>query len=114
MVELSDTSAIPIQKLDKKLNRKRDKSSLRFDNNSNFSRTRKHRVYDYDSLSWLANNYIKKMGLRKWTWKVIIDGIIVEQIRSIENLTENDMQNVRIMWHTFISVAGITNLREVP
>lgn len=43
----------------------------------------KNKNYDKMSLKWLAENYIWKNGLRSWTWEIIIQGIIRENILQI-------------------------------
>ena len=82
-----------------------------------FLESKKHTIYDKDSYSWLANNYIWKKGLRNWSWKVILDGIIKENIRS--NLDKNkidklDIEHINLVWKTFLKVAGIEDLKKVP
>ena len=79
--------------------------------------TRKRALYDNDSLQWLSENFIKKNGLRNWTWRRIIRGIIKEHFKSIEtNQVENDVdiRYVEFIWLTFLQVSGIKNLKSVP
>lgn len=77
--------------------------------------------YDYSSLEWLSNSYIMKHGLRGWTWKAIIEGIIREHQRVIEANRKCSKccdaigsQHVKIIWYTFFQMYGITNLQSVP
>ena len=68
-------------------------------------------------MQWLAENFIKKNGLRNWTWKRIINGIIKENIRSIKkDRLKNDIELnfIELLWHTFLKVSGITKLHIVP
>ena len=37
--------------------------------------------YDTNSFRWLDQNYIRRHGLRKWTWRAIIEGIITEHLK---------------------------------
>lgn len=39
--------------------------------------------FDTIPLEWLSENYIKRFGLRNWTWKVIMKGIIKENQKVI-------------------------------
>ena len=67
-----------VKRLDTNI-RIRNKDSSR--NEANFSKGKKSAKnynFIFDSLEWLSRNYILINGLRNWTWKVIIDGIILE------------------------------------
>ena len=78
---------------------------------------KKDKVYDYDSLFWLSKNYIWKRGLRTWTWRIIIEGIIEEHTKTLVlefKSTNIDMVHIELIWHTFLKVAGIKNLNSVP
>jgi hypothetical protein len=64
-------------------------------------------------LNWLAENYIHMKGLRKWTWQVILDGIIQEHIRFLSIKDEFDDEKkylIKLIWSTFFYVQGIKNL----
>lgn len=64
-----------------------------------------HSIFDYDSLSWLSNNYIKKYGLRRWTWKKIITGIIKEQIVFAKEKDDQiQYTHIKLVWMTFLKV----------
>ena len=72
----------------------------------------RYRIYDIDSLQWLAENYIKMNGLRNWTWKTIIKGIISEHIKTIKMdiHCDIDANQVEFIWLSFLKVAGIYDL----
>jgi hypothetical protein len=66
---------------------------------------KRNKSYDNQSLQWLSENFIKKNGLRRWTWRRIIRGIIKEHIKSIEQNKDEekiDKKYVEIIWHTFL------------
>ena len=57
------------------------------------------------------------MGLRNWTWKTIIDGIIAEHLKSNHSSSSNgeiDDQNIRLMWNMFVKLSGVDDLNQVP
>lgn len=64
----------------------------------------------------MAENYIKIHGLRGWTWESIIKGIIIEHIKSVESQSDKEIEahHIEILWHSFIQVAGVENLKSVP
>ena len=71
---------------------------------------RRHLSYNYSSLEWLSDSYIMKHGLRNWTWKVIIDGIIQEHLRIIQAKNKDagykccdpiGLKHVKLIWTTF-------------
>ena len=75
------------------------------------SKHKNHSIFDYDSLSWLSNNYIKKYGLRRWTWRKIINGIIKEQILYTADQEDSiEYQHVKLVWMTFLKVQDIDDL----
>ena len=78
---------------------------------------KKQKIYDHDSLFWLAKNYIWQKGLRSWTWEVIINGIIQEHAKSliIDQQQADDFQlhHIELIWHTFLKVAKIQDLKKV-
>ena len=79
------------------------------------SKHKNHSIFDYDSLSWLSNNYIKKYGLRRWTWRKIINGIIKEQILYTADQEDSiEYQHVKLVWMTFLKVQDIDDLDQVP
>ena len=56
-------------------------------------------------------------GLRSWNWRTIIEGIIKEHIKYLQMNDQYDDINewqVRVLWLTFLKVAKIENLDEVP
>ena len=76
--------------------------------------------YD-DSLQWIAYNYVKKYGLRDWCWEIIVHGISkenfkhilkAEKIKGSNNFVRQSM--IKAVWVTFLQVACITDLQEVP
>ena len=42
--------------------------------------SKRGRNFDKVTLSWLASSYKRKYGLRKWTWRKIIEGIVDEHM----------------------------------
>ena len=73
----------------------------------------KKKNFIYDSLGWLARNYIEVKGLRNWSWKLIIDGIILENKQEHEHNSDQEnieTQNIELLWHIFLTVSGITDL----
>ena len=73
--------------------------------------------FDKISLQWLDENYKRRKGLRNWTWKTIITGVITEHIKVIEMQSdggeiEND--HVHLLWHAFLRAAGVLDLDKVP
>jgi hypothetical protein len=94
--------------------RMRDISSNRYVE-QDISNGRKDQL-NHDSLGWLAENYIIKKGLRNWTWKVIIEGIIEEHMRSLVRDSNKEMNKdqISLLWLTFLNTAGISDLKKVP
>ena len=75
------------------------------------------RSFDKVTLSWLASSYKRKYGLRKWTWRKIIDGIVDEHmfVIGLEGSSNNLAKgHLDLLWHTFIRVAKITELDRQP
>lgn len=70
-------------------------------------------LYDRDSHEWLSNNYIIQYGLRNWTWQVIIDGIIQANI-NCAGFDKVSKEHIKMMWITFLKIAGIENLQVLP
>ena len=35
---------------------------------------------EFKKVNWLSDKYINKYGLRDWTWKAVVDGIIAENV----------------------------------
>ena len=65
----------------------------------------------YNSLDWLAKNYIWKFGLRNWNWKIIIDGIITEHKKFLKRSNQTfEKEQIEMLWFTFLKVAKIHNL----
>ena len=42
-------------------------------------------TFEIQSFDWLSDKYILLYGLRKWTWRVIIEGIIAENMLEFED-----------------------------
>ena len=71
-----------------------------------------------NSLQWIASNYVRLHGLRNWTWRQIIDGIVFEHRHHIKQKYKGK-SNVRThhlegLWETLLDIAGIQHLNEVP
>ena len=78
---------------------------------------RKNRNFDKTSFEWLAQNYTRKKGLRKWTWRVIIEGIKSEHIHHIKKegkKSELDASFVNIIWDLILKFGGVIDLDKVP
>ena len=76
--------------------------------NSKKSRWREN--FDSTSFQWLEQNYIRIYGLRKWTWRAIMSGIIKEHINQVENESENseiDAKYISLIWRSVFELAGI-------
>ena len=77
----------------------------------------KDKVHYNMKLSWLSENYIFKFGLRNWTWKVIIDGIIIEHVKFLsknKDIDDEKIYHVKLIWYSFLHVQGITDFSKVP
>lgn len=81
-------------------------------------RQRKNTFYEFDSLQWLSENFIKKHGLRRnWNWKRIIKGIIFEHFLVIKEKDKSgdlETENIELIWYSFLSASGIKDLTETP
>jgi len=69
------------------------------------------------SYRWLDENYQRRYGLRDWTWRKIIEGIILEHKRQIEAdgpKSKMDPKYVSLIWHNILKLANIKNLDEMP
>lgn len=55
-------------------------------------------------------------GLRDWTWRVIIDGVVRENMIYLGGSEKSniDVRHIRLLWYTFLEVAGIDDLDRVP
>ena len=56
-------------------------------------------------------------GLRNWTWKLIIEGIIAENMLEYdkdEKSPKVDERHIRLLWYTFLEVVGIKDLDSIP
>ena len=65
-------------------------------------KVRRRRNFDTTSFRWLDQNYIRIYGLRNWTWRVIISGIISEHLIQMEKEgqdSEIDGNLIRLIWH---------------
>ena len=90
-----------------------------------FSQRKKEKFFkrnldlEQNSVQWLAENYRKMRGLRNFTWKKLMDGIILEHkrfIRSNRSYHRMNDHNINLLWVTFFKVAGIqdSDLKKVP
>ena len=75
------------------------------------SRTRRYRKFEIEKVDWLSAKYIMLYGLRGWTWRLIIDGIISENMLEEKKV---DVRHIRLLWYTFLDVVGIKDLDSVP
>lgn len=60
---------------------------------------------------------MRRFGLRNWTWRTIIQGIISEHHKqiSIEGIESDiDSKYVDLIWFTILKLAGIEDLDCVP
>lgn len=52
------------------------------------------------------------------TWRVIVDGIVLENISELESNYQIHLKiessKIRLLWYTFLDIAGIKNLDTVP
>ena len=64
----------------------------------------------------MSEKYILLYGLRNWTWRRIIDGVITENMKEFESGSKKsvDFRHVRLLWYTFLKVVGIQNLDSIP
>ena len=58
--------------------RKRGQGSEKY--NNQIVKTKRDKRMEFKKINWLSDKYISSFGLRKWSWAVIIDGIIKENI----------------------------------
>ena len=78
---------------------------------------RARRSFDKISYRWLDQNYTRINGLRNWTWRTIIQGIINEhkKLISAEGLNSTiELKYVSLIWFTITKLAGIDNLDRMP
>ena len=78
---------------------------------------RVRRSFDKISYRWLDQNYKRIYGLRNWTWRTIIEGIIVEHKKLIKaegSKSEIDLAYVSLIWYTILELSGIKNLDTIP
>ena len=71
--------------------------------------------FESNSLWWLESNYIWKKGLRKWKWRVVLEGIIIEHERFLkkQGSIKNELKHVELIWNTLFNVLAI-DLDTVP
>ena len=82
-------------------------------------RTKKETKFEIENFDWLSDKYMLLHGLRNWTWRVIIEGIIRENIFQLSSSSTGSQkpvayQHIRVLWFTFLEVAGIKDLDKVP
>lgn len=73
--------------------------------------------FDKNSFKWLAENYIRKRGLRSLTWAIIIKGIRNEHLYEIKRqgqYSESDANHVLIVWNIILKFGGITDHNKFP
>lgn len=59
-------------------------------------------------------------GLRDWTWRLIVEGIVEENSKVL--LTEFSsiqdilvlQENLRVIWFTFLKISGVKNFDRIP
>lgn len=57
------------------------------------------------------------MGLRNWTWRSIINGIIDEHLKvnnDNDSESEIDQKNIQLMWTCFVKLCGVDDLDRIP
>ena len=73
---------------------------------------------EFKQINWLSDKYTALFGLRSWNWQRIIDGIIEEHLAVLQDDSslnkKVDKNQIKLLWLTFLEIAGIENLREVP
>lgn len=73
--------------------------------------------FDKTSFKWLEQNYLRIHGLRDWTWIKIINGIIKQHQKEIENkgeASEIDEKFISLIWMTIFELSGINDFKKVP
>lgn len=73
--------------------------------------------FELNRVNWLSDRYVCLYGLRKWTWRVIIEGIISENMRECQSNCKDSQVNIEqiwLVWYTFLKVAGIYHLDSAP
>ena len=48
--------------------------------NSTDVKVKKNLYMEFKKVNWLSDKYLAEYGLRKWTWRVVIDGIVKENV----------------------------------
>ena len=97
--------------------RMRAENSNRVNTVFNTEKRVKKKNIDKTSYQWLDEQYVGKYGLRGWTWRTIIQGVINEHLNQLKEKGEEtkiDAEYVALIWHTIANLAGITNLDRVP
>ena len=71
---------------------------------------------EIQNFDWLSEKYMLIYGLRDWTWRVIIDGVVCENMIYLGGSEKSsiDVRHIRLLWYTFLEVAGIDDLDRVP
>ena len=73
--------------------------------------------YDQTSFRWLEQNYVRIYGLRNWTWESIINGVIKEHLRYLNdegNESYGDPKYIPLIWKMVMKLSGIEDLKRVP
>ena len=66
--------------------------------------------FEIQRVDWLSDKYILLYGLRNWTWRLIIEGVIDENMQEFQDDSENkkvDVRHIRLLWYTFLEVVGV-------
>ena len=96
--------------------RKRGENSSKY--NQQMVKTKKSMSLEFKKVNWLSGKYMLIFGLRNWTWRVIINGIINEHLRVLNSdpqfQYEIEPKKIKLLWRTFLKVAGVDNLDRVP
>ena len=86
--------------------------------NSTDVKVKKNLYMEFKKVNWLSDKYLAEYGLRKWTWRVVIDGIVKENVETFQSELGKtktvDHSKIELLWYTFLDIAGIKNLDSIP
>ena len=51
---------------------------------------------EFKQINWLSDKYVSLYGLRGWTWRVVIQGVIDEQVAVMNSDTSVDNSKIKI------------------
>ena len=51
---------------------------------------------EFKQINWLSDKYVSLYGLRRWTWRVVIQGVIDEQVAVMNSDTSIDNSKIKI------------------